>query len=250
MPISPNFTSIYSKQFEIDFFDCTPDGFIKLSSFCKLIQQASSDHAVHGGISFWDLQKDKQAWVLNKFRLEIKEELPRWQDLITIETWIENLDGIRSTRNFDIFLGKKLIASATSLWVIINTQRRRPEALRLNHDHFVKCEGKNNVEGTFTLFPSQDNEQVQLNEDKVRYSDLDMVDHVTNTKYLEWIIDSMKDNDIILNKIKTVDMLFKKELSFKQQYSIVYKQEEKTQHFFTIKNKNEQINFQCLLESL
>ncbi len=245
MPISPAFTSIYEQSFLVDYFDCDTEGNLNIVDFCKLIQIASAQHSVLGGISFWDLQTVNQAWVVNKFRVEITR-VPKWQEVIKVVTWIEKLDGIRSVRNFDVFIGDEKVAGASSLWVILNTVRRRPEAMTLPHDHFIKYSDKKAMAGDFFKYGKPET-LTKLADSQVQYSDLDMVNHVTNIKYLEWIIDAVKMNDINIDSIKVVDMVFQKELRFKEEYAVFQSLEGNSNHYM-IKNKEDQISFQCLIE--
>ncbi|WP_010250006.1 acyl-[acyl-carrier-protein] thioesterase [Myroides injenensis] len=246
MPISPLFKSIYEQEFEVDYFDCDINGNIKISDFCKLIQMVASNHAVVGGISYWDLQSVKQAWVINKFRLEI-EILPKWQDTIKIVTWIQKLDGIRSTRNFEVYISDRKIAKASSLWVILNTERRRPEYMKLPHDHFIKYSNKTAITGEFYKF-KKDYKTEKLSDYTVKYSDLDMVKHVTNIKYIEWIIDVIKEKDIKINDTPClIDMVFQKELLYKESCVISQVLNSNQKHFI-IQDAQDNINFQCIIE--
>lgn len=245
MSISSNFTPIYSQTFEIDFFECNSYGKLKLVDLCKLIQKVASTHSVLGGISFLDLQQVDQAWVLNKFRVELKSELPRWQDQITITTWIEKMDGIRSIRNFEIRKNNELIAVSTSLWVILNTKRRRPEVTRLPHDHFIKYPEKKVIQTPFVKAP-QVNYEV-LAKGTVKYSDLDMVNHVTNTKYLEWCIDIALENNIEFQNTRVLDMHFAKETHLREIYNVSCTKENNKLHFKI--DTNTGTNFYCYLEN-
>ncbi|MDM1398124.1 acyl-ACP thioesterase [Myroides odoratimimus] len=244
MPISPNFTSIYTQRFEIDYFDCDTNAQLKIVDLCKMIQMASSTHAVLGGISFWDLQEANQSWVVYKFRVEI-DRMPKWQERIDITTWIETLDGIRSVRNFEVRCKGELIASASSMWVIMNTVRRRPEMMAIAHDHFTKHEGKTSISGEFTTFDKKV-DTTHLVTDMVRYSDLDMVNHVTNIKYLEWVINALKANNTAPENISIIDMHFNKELRFNQQYHIA--QSTTNQKHYLINSEEGNLSFQCVIE--
>ena len=128
MPISTQFTSILSKDWEINFTQCTPNGFLKYTDLCNLIQLTAAAHSELGGISFSDMQEFNQAWVLSRMRVEIKE-LPKWKDVITINTWINSLENSRSVRAIEVVLnGNKIIGSET-FWVVFNTKTRRPETV-------------------------------------------------------------------------------------------------------------------------
>ena len=243
MPISPDFTSVYAQSFEIDYFDCDIHGHLKLVDLCAKIQVVASQHSVLGGISFWDLQEDNQAWVVNKFKVEI-DKMPKWQDTITITTWIEYLDGVKSVRNFDVTLNGEKIIRSSSLWVILKTERRRPEPMKLPHEHFEKFKNKIALHEPFSKFVNTDN-GIVIDTDSVKYSDLDMVNHVTNIKYLEWVIDAVHANNTDIGAIKTVDMLFKRELVFPTTFTVVQNQTNTNQ--YEIKDTDGNINFQCIL---
>ena len=65
MPISQDFTSIFSKDWEINFTQCTPNGFLKYTDLCNMLQLTAATHSEIGGISFVDMQVFNQAWVMS-----------------------------------------------------------------------------------------------------------------------------------------------------------------------------------------
>lgn len=210
MPISSNFTSIFSKDWEINFTQCTPNGYLKYTDLCNLLQMTAGDHAEVGGISFTDMQEFNQAWVLSRMRLEI-EALPKWKDIVTVKTWIISLENSRSVRALEMYVNGKKIVGCESFWAVFNTKLRRPEALALPHEHFEKYGEK---------FPTNERvkkidlsgEMKTAKERKVVLSDLDIVNHVNNVKYLEWCLDLVEVKSILKQKIKSIDMNFMKEL--------------------------------------
>jgi medium-chain acyl-[acyl-carrier-protein] hydrolase len=149
MPISKNFTSILTKDWEINFLQCYPNGFLKYTELCNLFQLTAATHAELGGISFSDMQKFDQAWVLSKMRVEIKQ-LPKWKDTITIKTWINSLENSRSTRCLELYLGDEKIVGCETFWAVFNTKTRRPEPLALPHDHFEKYPDRKATDKTHT----------------------------------------------------------------------------------------------------
>lgn len=218
MPISPNFTSIFSKDWEINFTQCTPNGYLKYTDLCNLLQMTAGDHAEVGGISFTDMQKFNQAWVLSRMHLEI-DALPRWKDIVTVKTWIISLENSRSVRALEMWIGDKKIVGCESFWAVFNTKLRRPEGLALPHEHFEKYAEE---------FPTQERvkkidlpkKMKVLNERKVVLSDLDIVNHVNNVKYLEWCLDLVEVKSILKQQIKCIDMNFMKELMLEDAVSI------------------------------
>lgn len=218
MPIASNFTSVLSKDWEINFTQCAPNGYLKYTDLCNLLQLTSAAHSEIGGISFSDMQEFNQAWVLSRMRVEISE-LPKWRDVVTVKTWINSLENSRSVRALEMYVnGKKMVGSET-FWAVFNTQTRRPEALALPYEHFELYPEKIATEKTFSKI-NINTEKEMIFERMVSLSDLDIVNHVNNVKYLEWCLDLMPTKLILNQKIESFEMNFLKELSLKDQVVI------------------------------
>jgi hypothetical protein len=92
MPLAPNFTSIFSKDWEINFTQCMPNGYLKYTDLCNMLQLTAASHSDMGGISFSDMQEFNQAWVLSKMRVEITNYLNG--DIVTVKTWVNTLENL------------------------------------------------------------------------------------------------------------------------------------------------------------
>lgn len=218
MPIAPEFTSVLNLDWDIHFIQCMPNGRLKYTELCQLMQLTAARHAELGGISFTDMQAHHQAWVLSRMRLEINS-LPRWKDQVTIKTWIQSLEHSRSVRALEIWANGQKYAGAETFWAVFNTQTRRPENLCLPHEHFEKFPNRQATEKTFGKVAAVAQGPV-LDQRKVVLSDLDLVHHVNHVQYLEWCLDVMPRETLLEQKIKALDMNFLKELSWGETISI------------------------------
>lgn len=218
MPISPNFTSIFSKDWEINFMQCTPNGFLKYTDLCNIMQLTAASHSEIGGISFVDMQQFDQAWVLSRMRVEITE-LPKWKDIVTVKTWINTMENSRSVRAIEVLVNNKKVIGSETFWAVFNTKKRRPEPLMLPFDHFELYPEKLATKENFTKINITPNTNL-VSEKTVYLSDLDIVNHVNNVKYLEWCLDFVDENLILDQKIVSFDMNFMKELSLKDKVEI------------------------------
>jgi acyl-ACP thioesterase len=211
MPIAPNFTSILSKDWEINFTQCMPNGYLKYTDLCNLLQLTAAAHSESGGISFSDMQEFNQAWVLSRMRVEITS-LPKWGDIVTIKTWINSLEKSRSVRAFEMHVNGDKVLGSETFWAVFNTEKRRPEGLALPYDHIeLYPEIKATKEGFSKIHINSEKEDVF--EKAIYLSDLDIVNHVNNVKYLEWCLDHLEVDLILSQKIKSFEMNFLKELS-------------------------------------
>ena len=244
MPISENFKSIHSKNFEVNFSQIMPNGFLKISELLNFLQLTAAEHSELGGISFVDMQVHHQAWVLSKMRLEINN-LPKWNDIVTVETWIVSLENSRSLRALKISVGDRIVATCETFWVVLNTLRRRPEALALPHLHFKKFDSffanKKRIE---SYKPSESQELAVTR--KVVFSDLDLVNHMNHIKYLEWCLDCLPAEMLIQNRLKVIEMYFMSELVLDDLVSINKTKSEKVYQFSI--EKNGKISFGTTIE--
>ena len=218
MPIASNFTSIFSKDWEINFTQCMPNEYLKYTDLCNILQLTAAAHSEVGGISFSDMQEFNQAWVLSRMRVEITE-LPKWKDVVTVKTWINTLENSRSVRALELYVNGKKMVGCETFWAVFNTGIRRPEPLALPFEHFQLYP---KLKATLKPFSkiNLNNETEIVFQKTVALSDLDIVNHVNNVKYLEWCMDFV-DAELILNqKIESFEMNFLKELSLKEQVVI------------------------------
>lgn len=218
MPIAPNFTSIFSKDWELNFTQCTPNGYLKYTDLCNILQLTAGDHAEIGGISFTDMQEFNQAWVLSRMKLEI-ESLPKWKDVVTVKTWIISLENSRSVRALEMYVGNQKIIGCETYWAVFNTKLRKPEPLALPHEHFEKF-GENFSTEERVKKIDLPKDMKNMNKRKVVLSDLDIVNHVNNVKYLEWCLDLVNFKSILKQDLKSFDMNFMKELVLGDEVSI------------------------------
>jgi medium-chain acyl-[acyl-carrier-protein] hydrolase len=218
MPIDKNFTSILSKDWEINFTQCTPNGYLKYTDLCNLLQLTAAAHSEVGGISFTDMQEFNQAWVLSRMRVEITE-LPKWRDIVTVKTWINSLENSRSVRALEMYVNGRKIVGSETFWAVFNTKARRPEPLALPYQHFELYPENKATEMGFSKI-NITHEKEMVFERTVFLSDLDIVNHANNVKYLEWCLDLVDENKIISQQVKSFEMNFLKELSLRDKVII------------------------------
>ena len=230
MPISPDFTSIYEQEFELSFLNCYPNGLLKYTDLCNFIQIVAGNHADLGGISYSDMQTQNQAWVVSRMRLEIAK-LPKWRDKVVVKTWIKTLENSRSIRCIEFYLNDEKIIGCETFWVVINTKTRKPDILALPHNHFEKIDSNATNSPTDKINTNEEFKKVGTK--KVLFSDLDVVNHANNVKYLEWCLDYENPKNLLLSKVKAFDMNFMRELNLNDE-AIIAKSSNENESIFTI----------------
>ena len=211
MPISSNFTSILKQDWKINFLRCYPNGYLKYTDLCNILQLTAALHAELGGLSFSDMQVHQQAWVLSRMRIEIFR-LPKWKDIVTVKTWINSLENSRSIRCMEMYIGDEKIIGCETFWAVFNTKTRRPENLAVTHDHFEKYPNDKATEVQFSKIDTTI-ETAFVIEKTVLLSDLDIVNHANSVKYLEWCLDYVEPKLLLNQSLKSFEMNYLKEVS-------------------------------------
>lgn len=218
MPISKDFTSILSKDWEITFLQCYPNGYLKYTDLCNILQLTAGLHAELGGISFSDMQVNHQAWVLSRMRVEINR-LPKWRDVVTVKTWINSLENSRSIRCLEMYVGDEKIVGCETFWAVFNTQTRRPESLAIAHEHFEKYPNDKATETQFSKIDTNIDSQL-VTKKTILLSDLDIVNHANSVKYLEWCLDYVEPKLLLKQSLASFEMNYLKEVSLNDIVSI------------------------------
>lgn len=231
MPISSNFTSVLSKDWEINFTQCTPSGYLKYTDLCNILQLTAAAHSEIGGISFYDMQQFNQAWVLSRMRIEVTN-LPKSGDIVTVTTWINSLENSRSVRALEMHVNGKKIVGSETFWAVFNTKARRPEGLALPFEHFELFPDKRATKEGFSKITINP-EKESVFKKTVYLSDLDIVNHVNNVKYLEWCLDHVDPKRILNQEIESFEMNFMKELSLGDQV-VIHESETNIDNTFSI----------------
>lgn len=219
-------------DFNIKSYHTDQNGKLTLPTVFHFLQECAWDNARVNNFGFEDLEKANAFWVLSKIYIEINE-YPDWKDKIQIKTWPKGVDGLFAIRDFQIIKNKKVIANATSYWLILDRTTSRPK--RLNdfnfiHDNFLK---ESAIEKKLEKVDIVSDLNVEDNR-KVYFSDLDVNKHVNNATYVRWILDSyyLQNNGLI----RTFEINFLTELKLNDSFSVLSMQKSED-FFYVLKNE-------------
>ncbi len=173
------------KPYETDF-----QGNWKPHCFFQAMQHVATHHATHLGLGYHDMLQNNSVWLLARLKIKFFR-IPQLDEKITVETWPRSMQQkIFFMRDF-YFLDEKeqKIAAATSAWITVEVKERRilkPDADLL--DGLPKNEKRVALQETLEkiAIPEQMQEQFNI---QARYSAIDLIQHVNNTRYIEWASD-------------------------------------------------------------
>lgn len=178
------------ETFKVKTYECRPDGNIKIACLMQYLQEVAALHAEQLGFGINKLNKINSYWVLSNLRIEINE-LPKWNDEITIKTWPSGHTRSIATREF---IGSNQenceLFRASSQWMILDKQSNRPKNLsRLDLD--LPKTGSKVLTEELSRLELQD-DYSEVDRITVPYSSIDLNGHVNNTEYVRWSMDALR----------------------------------------------------------
>jgi acyl-ACP thioesterase len=159
-----------------------------LFGLLNLLQDIAWLHAKHLGWGYEALVEHGTAWVLVRQKL-VMADWPVWGDVVEVRTWPRGVIGALAVREFEIVAGDRKFGECSTSWLIIDAQTRRPT--RIDREAFRK---NARTEGCLAIEAGKITPQTGLKPMatfQVRNSDLDVNGHVNNTRYAQWILDSI-----------------------------------------------------------
>lgn len=182
------------------------------------------------GVGIEYLKEHKMAWVLYKWDITMLS-YPLLNANIKLATYAHSFNKFYAYRKYEIFDDKEnKIGQADSVWILINTDSRRP--MRITKDMFEVYgigDNKNapiDIENILSINT--------INSEKsfhVRYSDIDTNKHVNNVKYAAWALETIP-KDIMLNcELNNIKVTYIKETTYGEIIKVsteVIKEENKT----------------------
>jgi acyl-ACP thioesterase len=124
---------------------------------------------------------------LTRLSLELYE-LPRHNDVVRFETWIESNAHMLSTRDFRLYLGDRLIGQCKSVWAVLDLGKRELVNI-FDEPIFKDC-----VDGEVIDLPRVRMTTIQeptgIAPHKIVYSDIDYNGHCNSCRYLQAMLDA------------------------------------------------------------
>ncbi len=166
-------------------------GDVRLSHLFQWMTQLAGQHAEHLGVGFHSLQEKNLFWVLARITLEINR-FPLWHEKVKLQTWPKGVHRLFAMRDFQFFdEHDKLLAGATTAWLLLDGRSKRPQRLQGHLDHIPAKSERHGVTG-FPEALQTPHSDGPCHRIRARYSHLDVNRHVNNTKYLDWILDCLE----------------------------------------------------------
>ncbi len=193
---------------------------LKPASFMNLAQELAYRAAQQLGFGYDDLARRHTAWVISRMHFRFLRP-PKWRDETTLYTWHKGVDGLFFLRDFELrtsgdtdFADKSgVLVACTTSWIVMNQVTRRlvrnEEVLQMIPSA-TQCPDDAIRERCPKIVPPKDLPLEFVREHTVSYSDIDIIGHTNNARYIAWAMDCIP-YEAAGNPVKEVRINFNKE---------------------------------------
>ena len=191
-------------------YQCDRFGYVRPLILMNELQSIADRHAEILGCGRTYCLENNIGWVVLYYLVDIIE-LPQEGEELTFITWPSCQDALRATRDFEIRgSDNRLMVRATSQWILIDMERRRPLPLA-NHLSPDVVNPIRSYDCAFEKFQDFDTNKTHIM--KCRFDDIDVNQHINNAVYAVWATESVGFKYRTQHKLKQINIQFKKEVN-------------------------------------
>ena len=184
---------------------------LKPTSFMDMAQEMAYLAATEKGFGYDALIENGTVWVLSRMNIKFLK-YPEWRDEVTMATWHKGPSGPFFLRDFTLTSADgDVLVRATSSWVVMDVNSRR---LCRTEDFVGKDTScpENAIEAPAgKVIMPRGIEPENVGSHVVRYSDVDLLGHTNNVRYLVWALDRIDMDELRAHPVKEVSINFNHE---------------------------------------
>ena len=163
---------------------------LRLSELFRLLEDISIAHTEALGCTRRETLDKGLLWIITRQLVEI-DEMPVYDDEITIRGWQGEMMHVFFPRFYEIIKEGKVIIRAQALWSLIDEDTRQ---IIMPEDYGIELPGRPGSDDMFLtaiVIPESAGEPVSCTEIVTRFSQMDINGHMNNTSYFNMIDDAI-----------------------------------------------------------
>jgi acyl-ACP thioesterase len=180
--------TIWTQTYDVNTILLTHRKRLGLVGLLNILQDVAWIHARHLGHGFDEILASGAIWVLARQALAV-ERWPAWGESVTVRTWVRPPDGPLAHRDYEIMSSGQPVGTGTASWLLLDVRTRRPRKLTLEAGGAGWRRDGALLRTPQKIVPLDG--LAAIARFGVRVSDLDLNGHVNNSRYAQWISDSV-----------------------------------------------------------
>lgn len=207
----------WSKPYQLKYYEMDFKMILKPSALMNFLQDMATVNAEMLGFGYSFTYPKNYGWFLIKYHMEF-DDYPQELDEIIIKTEARGISKILASRDFEIWTvdNKKRLGRVISNWTMIDLSTKSILPLSKVVD-FMPAYEKRETDLKFEKIKGIEQTPESIISEKtfeIRYDDIDVNQHVNNANYIVWAFETLPYDFKAEHKLKTLDIVYKKEIKF------------------------------------
>lgn len=200
---------IFEYPYNPVFEDFNKNAELTTNALVKILENSASGHSDLAGDNIFDMHNRSNAWLLTEWQIEV-QDYPKYGDQLKAETWSEGLSSpLVANRNYLFYKNGEVCAKGATRWILIDMATGRP--CKIEPEHLARYENDPR-----TVFDEKKLSRIPVPETwtaevkvPVRFSDIDINDHVHNLTYLEYAREVLPRKEAEIMNFKKIRIAYK-----------------------------------------
>ena len=163
---------------------------LRMAELFRILEDVSVAHTEDLGCTRVETLDKGLLWIITRQLVEI-EEMPEYDDEITVRGWQGDMMHLFFPRFYEVLKGDRVVIRAQALWALMDIDSR---SLIMPEDYDIELPGRPGSDDMMLpaiLIPESAGEPVYSEEPVTRFSQMDINGHMNNTSYFNMIDDAI-----------------------------------------------------------
>jgi acyl-ACP thioesterase len=203
----------YEKEYELHYYDVDKNLKGNMSTIINILSDIGTKHSEELGSGMQELMKENMSWVFYNYHVKMFRS-PMYGEVLKVKTEPVGFKKFYALRNYQVKDSHgNVIISANAIFLLINLEKRR--MMRIPKEQYHIYGAEEDMKGEFKLPRIEELKEFKYSDSfKVRYSDIDSNQHVNNTKYIDWAIETLPEEIVDNYYLDEIKVTFQKECKY------------------------------------
>ena len=207
----------------------------------SFLEENASTHSSTVGFGVNDIEIKKKVWFLMDWKVKVLQR-PKYGDKLLFKTWARPIDEhvFYTYRDFEIFLGEKLVAIASTKWVLFNLENNR--IMKISDDILALYKPERESVFNEDEIPKikEPEEKMYFFKYEVKRADIDVNKHMHNLNYLSLAYEALPEDIYGKDELNNVRIMYKHQARIKDKIKCYYSNDGK-KHIVSIKSDDDKV---------
>ncbi|MBE6053337.1 MAG: acyl-[acyl-carrier-protein] thioesterase [Clostridium sartagoforme] len=203
----------YEKEYELHYYDVDRNLKANMSTIINILSDIGTKQSEELGSGMKELMDNNMTWVFYNYHVKIFRD-PIYGEKLKVKTEAAGFKKFYALRNYEIKdENGNVIVTANAIFLLINLEKRR--MMRIPEEQYEIYGVEGDIKEEFKVPRIEKLTEFKYEDTfKVRYTDIDSNQHVNNTKYIDWAIETLPEEIVNNYSLDEIKVTFEKECKY------------------------------------